>query len=428
MSNVLVLGNGAREHALAVKFSTDGDHVLVAPGNEGIGRYFPIFPLNNTNETATFQSILNIVRENKVDFVFVGNEQFLADGVVDFLQSKGIYAIGPTKVAAQIETSKSFAKHLMHSHGIPTADFQIFTDCHSAINYLDYVAFPIVVKADGLAAGKGVMIAHDKEEATLAIQIMLADLRFGSAGEQIVIESFLQGEEASIFAFCDGESFVSTVFAQDHKQAFDGDCGPNTGGMGAFAPVDRFAHLHAQVDSLIFAPTLATMKSMGCPFTGVLYAGLMIAGSTAKVIEFNCRFGDPETQVILPLLKTSLSDICKAIIHKKIPEIKLTWEPQYAVNVVLASNGYPADYETGHPVNIDDALYTDKKLQLYFSGVKYNPQNASFTTSGGRVLGVTALGDTLDSAIDYAYQKLPLIHSQNLRFRSDIGRRKTKYA
>jgi len=425
MTKILVLGNGAREHALAEKFAQSHANVIVAPGNDGIKRHFPTFALDTSN---TFQSIYNLVKQNKIDFVFVGSEQFLADGVVDFLSEKGIQTIGPTKAAAQIETSKAFAKNLMKTHGIPTASYQSFTDCDSALRYLNNIDFPIVIKADGLAAGKGVIIVRDKNEATTAITEMMAEKKFGSAGNTIIIEEFLQGEEASIFAFCDGESFVSTIFAQDHKQAYDGDDGPNTGGMGAYAPVDRFKHLHTQIDSQIFAPTLTAMKTLGCPFSGILYAGLMIKDNCAKVIEFNCRFGDPETQVILPLLKNSLTDICNAIINKEIHKVTLSWESLYAVNVVLASKGYPGDFEKGQPVHINPSLYSDEKLHLYFSGIKYDPQTQIYTNSGGRVLGLTALGDSLDSAIDFAYRHIPLIESPNLRYRTDIGKRKAKYA
>jgi len=421
MSNILILGNGAREHALAEKFAQSNDNIIVAPGNDGIHKQFQTFQINPDN---TFQSIYDITQKNNIDFVFVGSEQFLADGVVDFLSQNGIHAIGPTKAAAQIETSKSFAKKLMIDNGIPTAKYQSFTERDSALAYINNIDFPIVIKADGLAAGKGVTIANDRYEATTAITEMLAEHKYGTASSTIVIEDFLQGEEASIFAFCDGENFVSTIFAQDHKQAEDNDKGPNTGGMGAFAAVDKFHHLHSQVDQQIFTPTLAAMKALGCPFSGVLYAGLMIKDDTAKVIEFNCRFGDPETQVVLPLLKNSLTDICQSIINKKISEITLQWEPQYAVNIVLASKGYPADFEKGHPVNIDNSIFTDERLHLYFSGIKYDPQTQTYTTNGGRVLGLTALGNSLDTAIDYAYQKLPLIQSPNLRFRTDIGRRK----
>jgi len=428
MSNILILGSGAREHALAEKFTQSGDNVLVAPGNDGINLDFQTFALDTASVATTFQSIYDIIIRNQIDFVFVGNEQFLADGVVDFLAERRIPTIGPTKAAAQIETSKAFAKDLMTRHGIPTARYQSFTDSDSALRYLYEIEYPIVIKADGLAAGKGVTVAIDKHKATIAITEMMTHKKFGSASDTIIIEEFLQGEEASIFAFCDGENFVSTIFSQDHKQALDGDLGPNTGGMGAYAPVDRFAHLQAQVDEQILAPTLFAMKSVGCPFSGVLYAGLMISGDSVKVIEFNCRFGDPETQVILPLLKNSLTDICRAIVNKKISDIRLQWKPQYAVNVVLASKGYPADFEKGHPVHIDNSLFADSNLHLYFSGIKIDQQTHLLTNSGGRVLGLTALGDTLDSAIHYAYQHLPLIMSPNLRYRTDIGRRKSTHA
>jgi phosphoribosylamine--glycine ligase len=420
MKNILILGSGAREHALAVKFYESGScsNIHVLPGNDGIKRDFFTMSI----ATDSFDDIYSYITLHNIDIVFVGSEQFLADGIVDFLQNKNVAVIGPTQSASKIESSKIFAKNLMKKYHIPTANYATFSDISDAILYIQSHRYPLVIKADGLAAGKGVVIAHSISEAQAYIHEILCAGRFGVAGEQIVIEDFLCGEEASIFAFCDGESFVSTIFSRDHKRAEDNDMGQNTGGMGAIAPVDKYAHLHEKVDNLIFAPILSAMKNEGCPFTGVLFAGLMIDGDDINVIEFNCRFGDPETQVILPLLETSLLDICDAILQKNIKNIHLRWHDTYAVSVILASIGYPQSFEVGHPIYFDRSLFSDKRLALYFAGIYYDKENDVYKNKGGRVVSVTATGDTLASAIAYAYQRLPLIKSDILRFRSDIGK------
>jgi len=423
MKNILILGSGAREHAIAKKFQQAKCNVIVVPGNDGIKREFPTFTIESKDITDCFLDIYDIIKENNVDLVFAGSEQFLAGGIVDFLNDLDVPVIGPTKAAARIETSKIFAKNLMTKYGVPTAKFQTFTNTKEAISYLDQVEYPIVIKADGLAAGKGVVIAQERQEAIVAISEMISGARFGLAGKEIVIEEYMVGKEASVFAFCDGDHFVSTIFAEDHKQAFDDDIGPNTGGMGAYAPVGSFAHLKQKVDSQIFAPILQAMRSEGYPFTGVLFAGLMINKGDIKVIEFNCRLGDPETQVILPLLKNNLTDICSAIINKHIDCVQLQWKPQSAVTVVLVSDGYPDNYEKGYLVEIDPSLFNDESLQIYFAGIKEDPETKKLYNNGGRVLNIACVKDTLPEAINYAYKKLRLIQSSNLRYRADIGRR-----
>jgi len=423
MKNILILGSGAREHALAKKFHQAKCKPFVVPGNDGIKREFDTFTIESQDITDSFLDIYEIIQENNIDLVFAGSEQYLAGGIVDFLSDLDVPVVGPTKAAARIETSKVFAKNLMTKYGIPTAKYQTFTSTKEAIDYLDQVEFPIVIKADGLAAGKGVIIAKDRQEAVVAISDMISGARFGLAGKEIVIEEFLVGKEVSVFAFCDGEHFVSTIFAEDHKQAFDEDLGPNTGGMGAYAPVGSFAPLKQKVDTQIFAPILQAMKTEGYPFTGVLFAGLMINKGSLKVIEFNCRMGDPETQVLLPLLKNNITDICSAIINKHIDCVHLQWKPKYAVNVVLVSKGYPDSYEKGYPIEIDPALFNDEDLIIYFAGIKEDPETNMLYNNGGRVMSITCLKDTLPEAINYAYKKIRLIKSGNLRYRGDIGRR-----
>lgn len=416
MKKVLVMGSGGREHALAKKFqaSPQVSAVFVAPGNDGIATEFETFP------SGDFSQIYGFVLAHNIDLVFVGNEQFLADGIVDFLSAKGVTVIGPTRAAARIESSKVFCKDLLRSSGVNTAVYESFTDESAAIAYLQSQSFPVVVKADGLAAGKGVIIAETKAEAEKCVREILAGELFGDAGNSLIIEEFLVGDEASIFAFCDGENFVSTVFAQDHKKAFDGDKGLNTGGMGAFAPVQKFAHLKEKVDATIFAPVLQAMKKEGCPFTGVLFAGLMIAGESVKVIEFNCRFGDPETQVILPLLENDLYKICVAIAEKKISQHSLVWHSKSALCIVLASKGYPETFEKGHPVNIPAELLTDQSLQICFAGIKN--EGGTFVNSGGRVISLTCIEDSLEKASKYGYQKASEIKSDILRYRGDLGK------
>ena len=469
MKNILVLGSGGREHAIACKFreSNKVSNVYVIPGNDGIDKEFITYKTND------FKEIFDFILEKEIDLVFVGNEQFLADGIVNFLTKKNVNVIGPTKEAAQIESSKVFSKQLMNHSKIPTAKSQSFTEINRALYYIIDKSYPIVIKADGLAAGKGVLIAENNDEATICINEMLGGNKFGSAGESILIEEFLTGEEVSVFAFCDGDNFVSTIFSQDHKKAFDGDLGLNTGGMGAYAPIDKFSHLKSDVDKIVFEPILKEMKKAGFPFVGVLYAGLMITetfGSfTINVIEFNCRFGDPETQVILPLLENDLYDICEAILQKRINEISLSWKDKYAVAVILASKGYPEAFEKDYSIFINFELLRDEKLRLYFAGVETVEsklkipekleQLYSFSTShlaydiekqipvikwgregnhhfltrrggvlhfkncGGRVISLVALDDTLKETIDYVYSKIDLIKSENLRYRTDIGKR-----
>ncbi len=409
--NILVIGGGGREHALCKTFkkSKQAKDIYVSPGNPGIAGDVLCVSLIDTC------AIIEFVKHKDINLVFVGPEQPLAAGLVNDLLAAGIKVIGPTKEAARIESSKAFAKELMRANNIPTAAYAIFNDCQSALTYLKNCAYPCVIKADGLAAGKGVIIVDDYAVATQTIKDIMQDALFGTAGDQVIIEAFLTGWEVSVFAFCDGENFVSTIFAQDHKQIFDGDKGPNTGGMGAYAPVKSAQKYHPQIDKEIFALTLKAMKDAGCPFTGVLFAGLMITADGPQVIEFNCRLGDPETEVILPLLKTDLVEVCTAITNKQIDKLNLTWEDAYAVTVCAACGGYPDKYETGKVIELTLPI----KGQVYYAGVRR--ENDKLVTNGGRVLMLTSIENSLDEAIKCAYVDIKKIKFAGMYYRNDIG-------
>jgi len=422
MKNVLIIGSGAREHAIADAFkrSKGIGKIYVSPGNDGIKKEFECFSTEVTDKDKPFAELIEQIKEKKIDYVFVGNEQALSDGIADELENAGIPVVGPSQKAAMIESSKVFSKFIMKKYHVPTADYQVFTAHKEALGYLNNAHYPVVIKADGLAAGKGVIIASDFAEASEALKLIFLDKKFGSAGNQVIIETFLKGEEASIFAFSDGQYFVSTIFAQDHKAIYDGDKGPNTGGMGAFAPVDKFSHLKEKVDREIFKPVLDGMKAEGTPFKGVLFAGLMIDKDEINVIEFNCRLGDPETEVILPLMKTDFALLCEAIIQKQIDQIELEFINQYAVTVVSASLGYPESFEKGNPITINQTI-KNYQGQIFYAGVK---QSGDYlVNNGGRVLCATALADTLKLAIDTAYQMTACVSFSNRYYRKDIGQK-----
>jgi phosphoribosylamine--glycine ligase len=414
---VLVVGSGAREHAIAEAFrrSSKIDEVIVTPGNDGIGMEFPIVELKG------FEAIKEYVGKNRIDFVFVGPEQPLAEGLTDYLEQNNIKVVGPSKAAAQIESSKAFAKKIMQKYKVPTAAFKTFTEYAKADEYLRNCSYPQVIKADGLAAGKGVIIVNNTSEADTALkEIMLEDV-FGKAGSQVVIEEFMKGWETSIFAFSDGENFISTIFSQDHKAIYDGDKGPNTGGMGAYAPVDKAKSYKDFVDKNIFCPVIKAMREEGMPFKGVLFAGLMITDEGPKVVEFNCRFGDPETQVILPLLKTDLVDVCTAILNGTISNLSLEWEQGYAVNVVAAAQGYPGSYRKGDLITVAEDLDKNPAIKLYYSGVKKTDEG--MITNGGRVCSVMAKSETLTAAINSVYYYFLMLKFEGKTYRTDIGKK-----
>ncbi|OQY39861.1 MAG: phosphoribosylamine--glycine ligase [Candidatus Cloacimonetes bacterium 4572_65] len=415
--NILVLGSGAREHAIATKFKESNrvEKVVVSPGNGGIEIDFECVELNS------FSIIAEYVFNNKIDIVFVGPEQPLSEGIVDYLQERKIKVIGPSRKASQIESSKSFAKELMKKCDVPTADYEVFFSYDDAHKYIQTCKFPVVYKADGLAAGKGVVIIENKEQAESELKEFMLDSKFGSAGAILVIEEFLVGWETSLFAFCDGTNFITTVFSMDHKQLGENDLGPNTGGMGAIAPIIEAERYKYDIEKSVFAPILAEMKEQGMPYSGVLYCGLMITESGAKVIEFNCRFGDPETQVVLPLLKSDFVDVCEGILNENITDVNLLWEDQFAVNIVLASGGYPASYKKGYEIELPEL---EEGSKIYFAGVK--KKNEKLLTNGGRVLGITQLGYHREDVIKKAYKYSDMIKFTDRVCRRDIGNRSNR--
>lgn len=408
---ILIIGSGGREHALAAAFARDNDPagIAVAPGNAGMAREFDCPPLKGTAQ------ILSWCLENQPDLVVVGPEQPLSEGLSDLLEAHSIPCVGPSKAAARIETSKIFAKNLMAKHAIPTAEYHCFKDPDTARAHIRKLGqYPVVVKADILAAGKGVTIAGSEEEALEAIGNMER-----SYGAQCgyVVEEYLEGWEVSLFAATDGVDFVSTLFSQDHKQLGEGDTGPNTGGMGAFCPVREAGPWRGEIEKKIIAPTLKALRDEGSLYRGFLYCGLMITASGPRVLEYNCRLGDPETQALLPLLKTPLAEVCFAILEGRVDELKLDWLDKSCVCVVLASGGYPGSYEKGFPIMIGK----DIKSRIYFSGVGL--EAGSLVTAGGRVLSVAAVAGSLEEARSQAYQDIKKIEFTGKYFRGDISQR-----
>ncbi len=404
---VLIIGSGGREHALAECFakSEKVSGLFVAPGNAGIAIAYNCLPLH------THAEIIRFCLDTHIDMVFIGPEQPISEGLSDELRVNGIKVIAPSRFAAQLETSKIFAKQLMQEKGIPTANYKIIKDIQSAEARLSEFNYPVVIKADGLAAGKGVIIAEDYAAAMNALN----KLSFTKQG--VIAEEFLTGWEVSLFALCDGWNYQSTIFAQDHKQLYDHDLGPNTGGMGAFAPVKQAEKYRRQIEEEIIEPTLAAMRELGHPYQGVLYCGLMITATGPKVIEFNCRFGDPEAQVILPLLETDFVDICQAILTNTIDTVQVKFSSEAALGVVMASKGYPDSYATGFPITMPNPIPEG----VYFSGVAKG--DGGLQTAGGRVLCVVGRGNDVQTAKAKAYKKLESISFKAKTYRCDIGGR-----
>jgi phosphoribosylamine---glycine ligase len=419
---VLVVGNGGREHAIAWKISQSPQvqEIYVAPGNGGT-RTLP--KTTNIAIAATDVARLqNFAEQKQIDLTIVGPEAPLVDGIVDHFAAAGLTIFGPSRAAAQLEGSKAFAKAFMQRHGIPTGDAVSFTDFDEAMRYLRLQDDVPVVKASGLAAGKGVILPETIEEAAATIREMLLENRFGSAGAEVVIEERLAGEELSVLAFCDGQQVLLMPAAQDHKRAFDYDRGPNTGGMGAFAPSPLATPaLLENVTQQILLPTMAGMAAEGMPYKGVLYAGLMLTKAGPKVLEFNCRLGDPETQAILPLLKSDLLELIQASVDGTLDKVSPSWSEQAAVTVVMASRGYPDEYEPGFEITgIREA--EAKGVQVFQAGTKYVDER--LVNCGGRVLAVTALGATLAAASQHAYEGVRRIHFTGAHYRRDIGQRR----
>ena len=412
---IAVVGGGGREHAIIKKLSQSSKvtDIYALPGNGGIGEIAKCIDIKATD----IDGICDFCVTNKIDFVVVAPDDPLVLGAVDRLNALGIKTFGPNKAAAMIEGSKAFAKELMKKYNIPTAKYEIFDDINKAISYIKgQDTYPVVIKADGLALGKGVIIANNENEAIKALQSIMKDKVFGDSGSKVVIEEFLTGPEVSVLAFCDGKTICPMVSSMDHKRALDGDLGPNTGGMGTIAPNPYYTKKIAkQCMDEIFLPTVKAMENEGRPFSGCLYFGLMLTKNGPKVIEYNCRFGDPETQVVLPLLKTDLLDIMLAIWDKKLNEIKVEFSDKYACCIVLASGGYPTKYETGKPIMFSEQL----DVCVYHAGTKL--ENGYYYTNGGRVLGLTAVADNPHSARKIAYKAVENVRFEGMYYRSDIG-------
>ena len=415
---VLVVGGGGREHAICWKLaqSPKVTELYCAPGNGGIAQVAQCVPIKATDVEAMVQW----AKDNAMDFVMVAPDDPLALGMVDALEAAGIPAFGPRANAAIIEASKAFSKELMKKYHIPTAKYETFTDMDAALAYVRAEGAPIVVKADGLALGKGVVVASTVEEAETAVREMMEGHKFGDSGSTVVIEECMVGPEVTVLAFCDGEHLVPMLSSQDHKRAYDGNQGPNTGGMGAISPPPQYTPAMAkQCMEQIFQPTVDALRAEGRPFQGVLYFGLMLTPQGPKVVEYNARFGDPECQVVLSLLDSDLMDILQACVDGTLDQVDIRWKDGAACVVVLASGGYPTAYERGFPISGLEAA--EETAVVFHAGTKLGPQG-EYLTNGGRVLGVTATGGTLAQAIDAAYAAARKISFEKMHFRTDIGR------
>ena len=416
---LLVVGGGGREHAIIKKLKENAkiEKIYALPGNGGIARDAECVNIGAKD----IDAIVTFAVENKIDYAVVAPDDPRVLGCVDELEKKGIPCFGPRKNAAIIEGSKVFSKNLMKKYGIPTAGFEVFTDYNSALEFIKKAPLPAVIKADGLALGKGVIIAQERSEAIKAVTDMMQEHKFGKSGDNVVIEEFLEGPEVSVLAFTDGKTIVPMVSSMDHKRALDGDKGLNTGGMGTIAPNPYFTDaVLKECMEKIFLPTMNAMNSEGRTFKGCLYFGLMITKNGPKVIEYNCRFGDPETQVVLPLLKTDLFDIMQAVTEERLSKIKVEFEKKAAACVIMASSGYPESYEKGFEISVDGDII-DK---VYFAGAA--KKDGKLVTSGGRVLGVTETADTLKEAIEKAYEGVRKIKFDNAFYRKDIGQKALK--
>ena len=419
---ILMIGSGGREHALIKKLleSPKCEKLYCAPGSGGISRDAETVAINVMDK----EGMVKFAKDNAIDLVFVAPDDPLAAGMVDALEAAGIRAFGPNADAAIIEASKVFSKNMMKKYGIPTAKYEVFDDPQKAIDYIKTEnTTPVVVKADGLALGKGVIIAQTIDEAVAAVKSIMEDKQFGESGNQIVIEEFLTGPEVSVLAFTDGHCVKPMVSSKDHKRAYDNDEGLNTGGMGTVSPNPYYTDALAdECMQTIFVPTIEAMRKEGRPFKGCLYFGLMMTPKGPKVIEYNARFGDPEAQVVLPRLKTDLVEICEAVIDERLSDLEIEWEDGAAACVVMASGGYPVSYKKGiEMTGLDENGQVDGAI-VYHAGTKF--ENGKFYTNGGRVLGVTAKAPTLDEALEKAYAAVKKISFEGAHYRTDIGRTK----
>jgi len=417
---VLVIGSGGREHALVWKIAQSPlvDKVYCAPGNPGIGELAENVPI----KVDDLQGLLDFAKREGIGLTVVGPELPLSLGVVDLFEEHGFKVFGARKNAAIIEASKAFSKDLMKKYDVPTAAYEVFTEIEPAVAFIDRVGVPIVIKADGLAAGKGVVIAQTREEAVATVNDMLSGRTFGSAGARVVIEEFLRGEEASFLAFTDGRNIIPLASAQDHKAVFDGDKGPNTGGMGAYSPAPVVTPaIHEKVMKLVMRRTVDGMAAEGRTYKGVLYAGLMIDGDSIKTLEFNARFGDPECQPLLMRMKSDIVPVLMAVADGDISGVNIEWHDKAAVCVVMASQGYPGDYRKGDEITGLKKAAEMGDLFVFHAGTSLRDEK--YVTSGGRVLGVTALGGTVRDAIDLAYRGVEAITWTGVHYRTDIGKK-----
>lgn len=416
---ILVVGGGGREHAIIKKIRENPTvtEIFALPGNGGIAKDATCVPIGAKD----IEGIVKFACENGVDYAIVAPDDPLVLGAVDALEEKGIPCFGPRANAAMIEGSKVFSKNLMKKYGIPTAAYEVFTDMEAALAYLETAPIPTVIKADGLALGKGVIIAQTRQEAMDAVRSMMADKVFGKSGDQIVIEEFLTGPEVSVLSFTDGKTLVPMVSSMDHKRAGDNDTGLNTGGMGTVAPNPYYTEAVAkECMEKIFLPTVAAMNSEGRTFKGCLYFGLMITPDGPKVIEYNCRFGDPETQVVLPLLRSDLLTIMQATTNGTLADTEVQFADENACCVIVASSGYPVSYKKGFEIRMPESVLPN----VYVAGAEL--KDGKLCTSGGRVLGVTAVADTLDKAIQNAYDLVKDVDFEGAYYRKDIGARAMK--
>ncbi len=425
MKNVLVVGGGGREHAIIMKLaeSKHVDKLYCTPGNAGISKYAECFNVSATD----IDGVVALAKEIKPDMVVVAPDDPLVMGMVDALQAEGFMTFGPKANAAIIEGSKVFSKELMKKYNIPTAFYEVFTESEKAIAYLKKQnSYPAVIKADGLALGKGVIIAQNEEEAVQAVHEMIDNLKFGKSSARIVIEEFLTGPEVSVLSFTDGKTIVPMISSMDHKRALDGDKGLNTGGMGTLSPNPYYTEEVAkECMEKIFIPTMNAMNDEGRTFEGCLYFGLMLTPKGAKVIEYNCRFGDPETQVVLPMLDADLYEIFEAVYNHELDKVDIKWHDGSCACVVMASGGYPESYPKGIEMNGFDEKGQVEGCFVYHAGTKLS-EDGKFLTNGGRVIGVTAKGETLQKALDNAYGGVSKIHFDNAHYRKDIGQRALK--
>lgn len=417
--DILIVGSGGREHAIAwaAAKSPNADKIYCAPGNAGIAEFAECVDIG----AMEFDKLVAFAKEKEIGLTIIGMDDPLVGGVVDAFEAEGLRVFGPRKNAAIIEGSKAFSKDLMKKYKIPTASYENFTDPEQAMTYLETVKMPIVLKADGLALGKGVLICETLEEAKAGVKTLMLDKQFGDAGNEIVIEEFMTGREVSVLAFCDGKTIRCMTSAQDHKRAKDGDQGPNTGGMGTFSPSPFYTkEVEEFCEKYVYQPTMDAMASEGRPFTGILFTGLMLTEDGPKVLEYNARFGDPEAQVVLPRMKNDMIEVMEACIDGKLSDVTLEFEENAAVCVVLASDGYPEKYEKGFEIKGLDKFKGQDGYYVFHAGTKFDGDK--IVTNGGRVLGVVAKGDDLKAARSNAYRATEWIDFENKYKRNDIGK------